>query len=121
MIVALAEHETTVVEDVALWWFEKALLDVNDGDLEPVLEQAQAQAERFVDCTATAGGVDVHQWLCNQRIVALGPALALAERFVDCTATAGGVDVQTLAMCARRVDPEHWLARITAVGSSSER
>lgn len=87
MIVALAEHETTVVEDVALWWFEKALLDVNDGDLEPVLEQAQAQAERFVDCTATAGGVDV----------------------------------QTLAMCARRGDPEHWLARITAVGSSSER
>jgi len=85
---ALPEREATVVEDVALWWFEQSLLNVNAGGLEPALEQAQAQTEQFVDCVATAGRVD---------------------------------DVQTLAMCARQVDPEHWLARITAANASSEK
>ena len=84
----LPERDATVIEDVALWWFNQAMQDVNDGDLEPALEQAQAQAEQFVNCVTTTGRVD---------------------------------DVETLATCARQVDPEHWLGRMTAPGSSSER
>lgn len=82
----LPERETTVIEDVALWWFEQALLDVNAGDLEPALKQAQDQVEQFVDCVATSGTANI----------------------------------QVLATCTRQVDPEHWLARMTAPNSFSE-
>lgn len=62
---ASPEREAMVIEDVALWWFEKALVDVNDGELESALEQAQAHTERFVDCVATAGRVDDIQILAT--------------------------------------------------------
>ncbi len=67
---ALLERETTIIEDAALWWFEKTLLDANAGDVESEFQQAQIDAEQFVDCVVTAGKADDVQTLamCAEQV-----------------------------------------------------
>jgi hypothetical protein len=43
---------------------------------------------------------------------ALSQAQIKAQTFIDCQISTGKLDVQTLSVCARQADPEHWLAKL---------
>ncbi len=54
---ARTDSEETLIKDVAVTWFDLALIEAESGDLESALEQAQARAKQFIDCQA--GRVDL--------------------------------------------------------------
>lgn len=72
---ARADSEETLIQDVAVTWFDQALIEAKSGDLEPALEQAQVKAKQFIDCqagkadlqtlTTCVRQVDPEHWLAS--------------------------------------------------------
>jgi hypothetical protein len=68
-VVVPSDRETMIVKDSAALWFDKALWAAGSEGVESALEQAQTNAEQFVDCVSTANVIDIKALAtCAQQI-----------------------------------------------------